>query len=189
MVRRTIVEEAGYYPEEPEIARAFVEDYDLWCRINRISRSANLSTPLLKFRQNPTSASVRTRDEQGRQRERLAQRSLCWILGMPELDEGLWMRLKRFLLQRPGEDVNLESPEVRETTSLLESLHAAFCLKYAFPHEVARLHRRRTYRLWARHAWALALRQNGRRDLRCRMTLIGAGLRLLAGAGRRRETG
>ena len=184
MVRRALVEQAGYYPEETEVAKEFVEDYDLWCRINGIARSANLSTPLLKFRQNPTSVSVRTREEQLRQRERIAQTNIGRVLGVPELDDGSWTRLRRFLLHPPGEDLDLDWADVRPTVSLLQSLHAAFCRKYEGPLELAFLHRRRMYRLWARHAWALALRQNGRRDLRCRLILLGEGMRLLASAAR-----
>lgn len=184
MVRRSVVEEAGYYTARPEIAQAFVEDYELWSRVNRISRSANFAQPLLKFRQNPTSASVRTRPEHLRQRDRIAQENLCWVWGMRELEDGTWMRLRRFLLHPPGENLDLDCGEVRPTVSLLESLHAAFCVKYEVPRKLAGLHRRRTYWQWARHAWALALRQNGRRNLRCRLALLAAGMRLLGSAGR-----
>ena len=185
MVRRSVVEQAGYYTERPDIARAFVEDYELWSRINRIARSANLPQPLLKFRQNPTSASVRTHVDHLRQRDRIAQENLCWVWGVPELEEATWRRLGRFLRHPPGENLDLDRTEVRPTLSLLESLHAAFCKKYEIPPKLADLHRRRTYWQWTRHAWALALRQNGRRDLGCRLALLATGTKLLGSAGLR----
>jgi hypothetical protein len=182
MARRSVVEQAGCYTEDPQ--KAFVEDYELWCRINRISRSANLPVPLLKFRQNPTSVSARTRDEQIRQRDRIAQENIRWLLGASELEEGSWMRLKRFLLHPPGEDPKLDGWELREALSFLESIHAAFCRKYQVPRKAAIIHRHREYWLWARHAWALALRRDGKPGLRCRLAMMGAGLRLLGNAGR-----
>ena len=184
MARRSVVEQLGYYTEDTQKAKAFVEDYDLWCRINRISRSANLPTPLLKFRQNPTSASVRTRHEQIRQRDRIARENIAWLLGVSELEEAKWMRLKRFLLYPPGEDPKLNGWEHREAVSFLESIHAAFCQKYQVPRRAAIIHRHRKYWVWARHAWALALRRSGGHDLGCRLAMLGEGVRLLGSAGR-----
>ena len=60
MIRRSALDRAGLYPTDPE--RNPPEDFDLWLRIAREHRLANLPEPLLVYREVPGSIS-RTRAE------------------------------------------------------------------------------------------------------------------------------
>jgi hypothetical protein len=55
MIRKSILEISGLYPEEPE--KFPPEDYDLWLRIAKHASVANLGKALLLYREMPTSIS------------------------------------------------------------------------------------------------------------------------------------
>ena len=55
MMRKSILEVSGLYPEEPE--KFPPEDYDLWLRIAKHASVANLGDALLLYREMPTSIS------------------------------------------------------------------------------------------------------------------------------------
>lgn len=57
MARREVLERAGFYDQTLEVA----QDYDLWVRLSRISRLANLPEPLVRRRLTPHMVS-RARD-------------------------------------------------------------------------------------------------------------------------------
>jgi len=40
-MRRVVLDRTGLYTEDPLLFREFVEDYDLWSRINEVAKSAN----------------------------------------------------------------------------------------------------------------------------------------------------
>ncbi len=209
MLRKSVLDQTGGYSNEEGIRRSFVEDYELLSRITRCAQSAVVPEILLKYRVHSHGASSRIRAEQQRGVGYVARRNIGWILGSacrkdeaesvgrlscgdgrdrqlapePILDYVALMRLSQFLLRPPGEDPDLEWEEVRHTMLLLKTLHAVFCVKYKVPRRLALRHRRNTYSLWARHACALALRRKGQRDLRCRLELLVAGLKLLGDAG------
>jgi len=180
MLRRSILERAGYYPDDPQIFRAFVEDYDLWSRMNRIDRSTNFSTPLLKFRRHPTSASVRTHEQQMYQMDVIAKQNVCWILGWDEMDPLVWRRLRLFLLTSPEAGVELSQADVREVLSFLQLLQHAFYKKYNFSKAEMSSHRSRSSWLWGKHAVALACRGIGRCSPGCRLRLLVSGAKLLS---------
>lgn len=179
MLRRTVLERAGYYPDDPQIFRAFVEDYDLWSRMNRIGRSTNLSEPLVMFRQNPTSASTRTHEQQLYQRNLIAKRNVSWILGSGEIDPVVWNRLGLFLMASPKTCVDFSQSDVREVLSFLQLLQHEFYRKYNFSEAQMSSHRSRSSWLWGKHAVALAYRGNGRRSPGCRLSLFASGAKLL----------
>ena len=66
----------------------------------------------------------------------------------------------------------------------MERIRAQFYERNPFSVDTIREHTRRTSRLWGKHMLALAYRNNGARDLRCRFALLSAGMRLLGNGGR-----
>ena len=80
MMRRVVLDRTGLYTEDPVVFRAFVEDYDLWSRINEIAKSANFEEPLVKYRVSATSATSRTFAEQLRQARLISKRNICRLL-------------------------------------------------------------------------------------------------------------
>ncbi|HEV8525435.1 MAG TPA: glycosyltransferase [Terriglobales bacterium] len=182
MLRKSVLDRVGVYTSDPELFRAFVEDYDLWWRISRVCRVANLEDRLLKWRTNPTSSSIRTNGEQARQAERIAQRNICAVLGWEALDPKIWDGIQRLRFHPPSEPLNLDTEEARRTLSFLRQLHDGFCRVYGFDKQTRDAHRKRTFWFWGKHAVALSYRRNGRRDLACRLALLRSGADLLVRA-------
>jgi glycosyltransferase involved in cell wall biosynthesis len=182
MVRRSVLNKSGTYTEDPEIARAFVEDYDLWSRINRITLSANIPEPLQKYRyrKKPTSASTRTRTENERQQDKISQRNICWLLGRSEIRPKLWAALKVFSPVQSRENLEQMTPEeTRQALDLLIAVEDAFCRKYVPEH------RKATHKLWQHAQWAkrmLVLAKSNQLDKSCRLALVRGALKLLLAA-------
>lgn len=65
------------------------EDYDLWCRISRAGKIANIGKELLKYRWHDTNISVVNSEFQNNQRLRIYRRELDQ-LGLNPTDEELW---------------------------------------------------------------------------------------------------
>jgi hypothetical protein len=159
MLRRSILDRTGVYTEDPLKFRAFVEDYDLWSRINRVARSANLEEPLQKYRyrRQPTSASARMRTENERQAEEISKQNICWLLGRHHLEEDLWCTLKLF---SPVGQRSLNWPvgvqQTRGTLELLTAIEDSFCSKYV-PESKRAGHRMWQYSKWVKRAAELAM--------------------------------
>jgi hypothetical protein len=180
MMRRAILDRTGLYTEDPVIFRAFVEDYDLWSRINQIAKSANFKAPLLKYRLSATSASSRTRAEQHRQLRSISQRNICRLLGWDRIDPVCWQGLVRFLYHPIRQRLDLTSSEVNSTLDFLTTIHETFCSKHGLSKREAATHRRSVFWPWGRHALALSYKRNGRRDAACRLSLFAGGAKLVA---------
>lgn len=176
MMRRDVVDKTGGYTEDPVIFRAFVEDYDLWSRINRVARSANIPEPLEKYRLNPRGASARTRLEQQRQTREVSKRNICWLLGCREMDPDAWRGLTQFSVTWGS----LLTHEARAALALYQAINEAFGRRYLTA-DSATDPRRRCYLQWARRALAQA-RRNPHLDRRCRTVMLCAAAKLLADA-------
>jgi hypothetical protein len=182
MVRRSVLNQSGTYTEDPEIARAFVEDYDLWSRINRIAMSANIPEPLQKYRyrKKPTSASARARAENERQQDKISQRNICWVLGRSEIAPKLWAALKVFSPVQSGNcPEQMTAEETQQVLDLLIGIEDAFSSRYVPEH------RRAAHRLWQHAQWAkrmLALARNDALDRKSRLALIRGAVKLLIAA-------
>jgi GT2 family glycosyltransferase len=183
MMRRDVVDKTGGYTEDPVIFRAFVEDYDLWSRINRIARSANIREPLQVYRLHSMSASARTSCEQSRQEQLIAQRNVCWLLDWSTMDVPCWEGLYRFLYQPSQQFLDWTTSEALRTMAFLDNVHRSFCVKYSFSKSEMHEHRARVFRWWARHALALSFRKNGNRSLLCRLALLRWGASLTGRMG------
>jgi glycosyltransferase involved in cell wall biosynthesis len=172
MMRRDVVDRTGGYTEDPVIFRAFVEDYDLWSRINRVARSANIREPLQVYRLNSMSASARTRCEQSRQTHTIAQRNMCWLLDWSTMDVSCWEGLYRFLYHPPQQPLDWTTSEALRTMAFFDAVYSSFCGRYRFSKSEIHEHRARVFRWWARHALSLSFRKNGNRSLLCRLALL-----------------
>lgn len=182
MMRRAVLDRTGLYTEDPVIFRAFVEDYELWSRINQVAKSANFKEPLLKYRVSATSASSRTFAEQLRQVRSISQRNICRLLGWDRIDPVCWQGLERFLYHPIRQRLDLTSAEVKGTLDSLTTIHKTFCSKYGLSKREAAAHRRGVFWPWGRHALALSYKRNGRRDAACRLSLFAGGVKLVASA-------
>jgi len=161
MMRRSVADQVGCYTERPEVAKAFVEDYDLWSRINRISRSANLRQPLLKYRLNPTSVSVRTCDDQIEQANRISLRNISWLLNRDVTlgEERQALEDANLLFYSPdGRDPQLPPPRLRSAVTFFGELQRAFYCRYSFSPSAISAHKRHWHWIWGRHLLALSLR-------------------------------
>jgi glycosyltransferase involved in cell wall biosynthesis len=182
MMRRVVLDRTGLYTEDPVIFRAFVEDYDLWSRINEVAKSANFEEPLLKYRVSATSATSRTFAEQLRQARLISQRNICRLLRWDRIDVACWQGLERFLYHPVRQELDLTSAEVNCTLNFLTTIHETFCSKYGLAKREAAAHRLRVFWPWGKHALALSYRRNGRRDAACRFSLFAGGAKLVAKA-------
>jgi glycosyltransferase involved in cell wall biosynthesis len=176
MLRRSVLNLTGPYTDDPEVCRAFVEDYELTSRINRVAQSANIQEPLEKYRLNPMGASSRTCSEQQRLADEVSKRNICWLLDLREMDPHAWRGLRGFSLNWAP----LRAHEARAAFALNEAIHEAFASRYPAP-DAAREHRRRCYLQWARRAFAHA-RRNPNLDPNCRAVMLIAAAKLLAAA-------
>jgi glycosyltransferase involved in cell wall biosynthesis len=182
MLRRGVATKAGGYTEDPVIFRAFVEDYDLWSRIDESAKFVNFEEPLVKYRLSATSASSRTYSEQIRQTRLISQRNICGLLRWDRIDVASWERLERFLHHPVRQRLDLTSAEVNCTLNFLTTLHETFCGRLGLSKREAAAHRRKVLWPWGRHALALSYKGNGRRDAACRFSLFARGTKLVAKA-------
>jgi glycosyltransferase involved in cell wall biosynthesis len=173
MIRRSILDGMRHYTDDPVLCRAFVEDYELLSRINRVARSANVPEPLEKYRLNPRGVSARTYSEQQRQVGEISKRNICWLLGWTEMDICAWCALRQFSLDWAP----LTADEVSCALALNEAIHETFASRY-LTRDLAGQHRRRYYLPWARRAFA-QFRRNPHLDYRCRGVMLGAAAKFL----------
>lgn len=182
VLRRGILEKTGLYTDDPTLFRAFVEDYDLWSRVNEVAKSANFAERLVKYRVSATSASSRTFTEQLRAVRSISQRNICHLLGWDCIDPVCWQGLERFLYHPIRQQLDLTSAEVNCTLAFLTTIHETFCAKYGLGRREAAIHRRGVFWPWGKHALTLSYRRNGQRDAACRFSLLAGGAKLVARA-------
>jgi len=182
MFRRTAVERAGAYSEDSRCA--YTEDYDLWLRLAATSVLANLHQPLVQWRDRTGSVSSRNQQEQWKQMQRLSGASIQKLLGPENLDPAGWSAFRKLVRASPREPVHLDSSEVDSGIKVAQQIRQAFYRHYRFNCSVTQSHHRHCCWLWGKHMLALACTNNGARDLRCRLTLLAVGMKLLSRAGR-----
>ncbi len=176
--RRSVLEVTGLYSDDPDICRAFVEDYELVSRVNRVAESANIPEPLEKYRLNPIGASARTSAEQQRQMLEVSKRNICWLLDWSTTDASCWEGPYRFLYNPSQQPLDWKTSEALRTMTFLDAVYRSFCTKYRFSKSEIHEHRARVFTWWAKHALALSLRKNGNRSLFCRLALLRWGVSL-----------
>lgn len=175
MIRRSVLKQIGSYTEDPEIFRAFVEDYDLWSRINQVALSANLPEPLLQYRYRRASASARAKAENERQLDRISRRNICRLLGRSEIAPEIWSALKGFFPDRKPDNADMGVQQLRTAVEILIALENAFCSKYVSEY------RQSAHRLWQHSRWTrrcLVLAANKKTDASLRQALIFAAIKL-----------
>jgi len=172
MMRRSVLDQTGFYAEDPD--RALVEDYDLWSRINRVAKSANIEEPLQKYRLNPTSVSVRTRSEQNRQCAAISQRNICWLLGWERMDPELW---DGFVGTVFGSYSSVTGPQQRRVLAFIQKLHPAFCQRFIPSRQQAKLHRYQVYQFFS-HRVLHYSRSVGSKEFALRTALVASAVEL-----------
>lgn len=84
MLRRSALDEVGVYPTDPE--RNPPEDFDLWLRLARKFEVANLSEPLVMYREVPGSISRSKAELLNRRAITLSSENLCILFGSAQPD-------------------------------------------------------------------------------------------------------
>jgi glycosyltransferase involved in cell wall biosynthesis len=79
MFRRDLAERVGGYRALAGHERSFVEDLDLWQRISRISRVANLSAALYTWRRDPGGVTLSNHAAQLEQARQLREQEFDWL--------------------------------------------------------------------------------------------------------------
>jgi glycosyltransferase involved in cell wall biosynthesis len=180
MFRRSLTEKLGWYTSDAAIVKALVEDYDLCSRIACVMPVANLPEVLVQYRVHPDNSSARTREEQRVQVRVIAARNMHWVTGWDsEKIEQTWRSYDRFWRHPPSQPLDMDRAEARRIGEFLVKVEEYLLTKHRIDPEQAKLYRRRYSWPRARHALALSLRQNGRRNLACRLTLFASGINLL----------
>jgi glycosyltransferase involved in cell wall biosynthesis len=174
MIRKSVLDQSGGYSNEECIRRAFVEDYELLSRLNRLAPAAVLPEVLVKYRIHAEGASIRTAAEQKQRVEDVARRNIAWLTGYP-VSDAAWEGLRRMNLNWAP----LSAGEARAALELDEAKHVAFARRY-LDCDSARARLRRYRLVWARRAFAQA-RRNPYLDDRCRSVMLRAAGKLLAG--------
>jgi len=104
MLRRALLEQTGPYSQNPEFS--FAEDYELWSRLAEKFEVANLSEPLLVYRDNPLGVSHSKREAQDQQSLAISAANLSRFIGIP-------VSLEEARLFRPDHFFN---PELKKLT-------------------------------------------------------------------------
>jgi glycosyltransferase involved in cell wall biosynthesis len=175
MFRRNVLEHiGGGYSTDP-IYR-FAEDYELLSRIATQFRVANLSNPLVCWREHRSSASDLNRFQQEQASFHISLRNIRRLI--PDTDVHL-RRLVQVLMQtKPGTPTNISDTEVRLTIGFLCSLLKAFYERHDFTPSQVRAHRRHVQWKIGKHLVALAYRRDGKRNLSCRVALLASVFKL-----------
>jgi hypothetical protein len=111
MIRRSLLQNAPYHSDLNT-----AQDYDLWCRLGSMTRFANLSRPLLRFRKHGGNLTYKRGGEQRENSLRISQNYIKHLLGVLIPDEvvnDLWARR------------SLSSKQVLEITRLMDDLARA----------------------------------------------------------------
>ncbi len=178
VMRRSALDRVGLYSIEPQFC--YVEDYELWSRICASGQCANISSPLLNYRVNQGSICYRYAVPQRLQIEKVSRRAMASILGSNIWNPDFWPAIQKFLFTKPNEPTNLETSEIRLAISALENLYRAFSRTYDFPQGELVRHRKQNLWAWAKHCFALAYQQNGKRSMGCRAALVVSGTALFS---------
>lgn len=174
MFRRNVIEHIGGYSTNPTYR--FAEDYELISRITADFRVANLSDPLVCWRQHCSSASDSNRRQQEEASFQISLRNIRRLI--PDTDAHQRRLLQALMQTRPGSPTDISDIEVGLTVTFLSSLLEAFYESYGFRQSQAHAHLRQAQRKIRKHLVALAYRRDGRRDLKCRVALLASAFKL-----------
>lgn len=179
VMRRNAIDRAGSYSEEGPSAR-YCEDYDLFSRMNRVGASANLAERFYAYRVNREGTSHKSRSQMQRQQEEISRRNICSLLGCSHVPSPTWQSMRKYLCTPPGGSVDFDQDEISDTLRFLFTLQRAFYAGHNFAPFAVTKHCVKTWRLWARHAIALAYKRDGRRSPVCRAYLLARATWLLS---------
>lgn len=177
MVRRSEMERIGGY----DGSYLFAGDYHVISKLTECCGVANLDQPLVKWRVHRSSVSSINRQQLSDEAFEIARRNIQAIMRNNKLDDYTWAAMRTLVMNDPAADVNISGDQVHTGILFLLTLQNSFYEKHSFSDAVRRRHRRHLYRLWGKHFLALACRRNGRRDAKCRSTLLLWSARLLLG--------
>lgn len=174
MIRGSVLRVCGGYPEEPGLSRA--EDYELWFRIGRCHRFANLEERLIRFRTHRGSVSNCYRGPQRQQVRRIVLANAAWTMGCCSVREQDYESVGLLLFSRPSFKLQLSAAALWSAVRFLRKLQCGFYTRGGFASGSRVIHRRRSQWTWGKHLVALSIR--GRFDLLARITslIVGAGL-------------
>ena len=178
MVRRSEMEKAGGYNSNYRYAG----DYYVISRVAERCQIANLDQPLVKWRHHGASASASNFQQLTDESVEISRRNIEVVMGKTVLDDDTWSAMRILVMNEPGAAVNIASDQVNAAIMFLLALQGRFYQRRNVPELIRRKHCRYVYTLWGKHFLALAVRNNGRRDARCRLTLLRWAARFLASA-------
>ncbi|MCA1605401.1 MAG: hypothetical protein LC775_08005, partial [Acidobacteria bacterium] len=176
MFRRSVLENIGGYSEDPQ--HLYSPDQEIVSRALRSYQGANLREPLFKWRRHSQTLSSVNERAQGAQGFTIVQDNIRAMVGEDRLTPDVWLALKAFMLNSPFEEVQLSAAQLVSAVSLLTSLERSFYQFHRFSSDEIRSHRRRLYRSWARHSFALSYRNNGKRGFLSRAKALSLAVRL-----------
>jgi glycosyltransferase involved in cell wall biosynthesis len=168
MVRRSEMEKSGGYNSNYRYAG----DYYVISRIAESCQIANLDQPLVKWRHHSASASASNPQQLTDESVEISRRNVEAMMGIKDLGDDIWSTIRTLVMNEPSAPANISSEQVSSAIVFLLALQDKFYQKRNIAKPIRRKHRRYVYTLWGKHFLALALRNNGRRDARCRLTLV-----------------
>ena len=168
MVRRSEMEKCGGYNGNYRYAG----DYYVISRIAESCQIANLDQPLVKWRHHNMSASASNLQQVVDESVEISRGNIEAVMGKTALDDETWSSLRTLVMNEPSASVNISSEQVNVAILFLLALQDRFYQRRNLPAPIRRKHRRYVYSLWGKHFLALAVRNNGRRDAKCRLTLL-----------------
>lgn len=168
MVRRSAMERIGGYDARYRLAG----DYHVISKLAENGGIANLEQPLVKWRVHQSSASARNKQALSNEAIEISRSNIQTLMRNVKMDDSTWAGIQTLVMNDPSSPVNISSEQVNTSIWFLLTLQEAFYAKHRFSEPVRRQHRRYLYRIWGKHCLALVGRGAGRRDARCRATLL-----------------
>lgn len=87
LIQKSVLEQEGGY--SIDVSRQPPEDYELWCRIARKHKIANLAIPLLAYREVSNSMSRDAENPFLKKQAQLSAENIAWALGLDEENENI----------------------------------------------------------------------------------------------------
>ena len=101
MIRKNVLDQAGFYDEKSGEGQGYPHDYELWSRLIRRCDFANLPQPLLKYRILPASDSRFYSDKQIKDRDDVSLKKIkSYCPNLNEEDRSILLQLLEFRPQR-----------------------------------------------------------------------------------------
>jgi hypothetical protein len=175
MFRTNVIGRVGPYDE----SFRYSMDYELWRRIARVARVANVAEPLVRWRQHSASMTS-TYGAVTREGVRLRVEMLSELLGWHGGFEDRERALTRMQAIVVGTRVEATAHELARAADDLRRLHSAFCLHHGLAPETCRSHGRALRHELRQRLMAAARRAVQQGELRDGSALALAALRTCA---------